>query len=219
MRAVKIIDISVPLAPGVEAWPGDTPFGFDLATRIADGANVNVGALTSSVHNGTHVDAPFHVSDAGEAVGDLPLDAFIGPAVVLRAEEALDLSGRSLEEAIGRGSRVLLSWGRSDHARFPGAVNAVPSAWIEELALLDVRLLGTDQPSVDPVDSTSLDAHHACVRNGIRILENLVLTDVSPGRYELVALPLRLIGGDASPVRAILIDRDPPTDPAGVWNA
>jgi arylformamidase len=139
--------------------------------------------------------------------GDLPLDAFIGPAVVLEADPALELSGRSLEEAVGRGSRVLLRWGRSDHTRFPDAIHAVPPAWIEELAGLDVPLLGTDQPSVDPVDSKSLDAHHACARNGIQILENLVLADVSPGRYELVALPLRLMEGDASPVRAVLIDR------------
>lgn len=204
---MKIIDISVPLTSAVEPWPGDTPFAFDLAVRIDDGASVNVGALTSSVHNGTHVDAPFHVTAGGEAAGDMPLDAFIGPAVVLEAEDALELSGQSLEDAVGRGSRVLLRWGRNDHARFPDAVHAVPPTWIDELAALGVPLLGTDQPSVDPVDSKSLDAHHACVRNGIRILENLVLADVSPGRYELVALPLRLLEADASPVRAVLIDR------------
>jgi len=204
---VKIIDISVPLTSGVEPWPGDTPFEFDLGVRIADGASVNIGALSSSVHNGTHVDAPLHVTDGGTVAGDLPLDAFIGAAVVLEAEAALELSGRSLEEAVGRGSRVLLRWGRIGHTRFPEAIHAVPPAWIEELAGLDVPLLGTDQPSVDPLDSKSLDAHHACLRNGLQILENLVLADVSPGRYELVALPLRLMEGDASPVRAVLIDR------------
>lgn len=207
MSAVKIIDISVPLTSGLEPWPGDTPFGFDLAARIADGASVNVGALSSSVHNGTHVDAPFHVTDEGMTSGDLPLEAFIGPAVVVEAEAALELSGTSLEAAVGRGSRVLLRWGRNDHDRFPESVHAIPPAWIDELAALDVPLVGTDQPSVDPVDSKTLDAHHACVRNGVQILENLVLANVSPGRYELVAIPLRLMEGDASPVRAVLIDR------------
>jgi len=204
---VKIIDISVPLASGLEPWPGDTPFGFDLAARIADGASVNVGALSSSVHNGTHIDAPFHVTDEGKTAGDLPLEAFIGPAVVVEAEPALELRGESLEAAVGRGSRVLLRWGRSTHDRFPESVHAIPPAWIDELAALDVPLVGTDQPSVDPVNSKSLDAHHACVHHGIQILENLVMANVSPGRYELVALPLRLMEADASPVRAVLIDR------------
>ena len=204
---MRIIDISVPLTSAVEPWPGDTPYGFDLVARIADGASVNVGSLSTSVHNGTHIDAPFHVTDGGPTAGDLPLDAFVGPAVVLDAESALRLSGESLKEAVGRGRRVLLRWGRRDHTRFPDSVRAVPPGWIEELAALDVPLLGTDQPSVDPVDSKSLDAHQACVRHGIHILENLVLVDVSPGRYELVALPLRLMEGDASPVRAVLIER------------
>lgn len=204
---MKIIDISAPLASGIEAWPGDTPFEFRPVARIADGAPVNVGALTSSVHNGTHVDAPLHVTDDMKGVSELPLDAFIGPAVVVEAEKTIDLSGSALEEAVGRGNRVLLGWGRTDHERFPEVIRAVPSAFIDRLAALDVPLLGTDQPSVDPVDSKSLDAHHACVRNGIQILENLALAAVSPGRYELIALPLRLVAGDASPVRAVLIDR------------
>ena len=216
---MRILDISVPLSAGIEPWPGDTPFELDLVARIGDRSSVNVGALTSSVHNGTHADAPFHVTDAGAFVGDLPLDAFIGPAIVVEADIALGLEGDTLEAVIGRGTRVLLRWGRTDHVRFPAAVHAVPPEWIDELAALDVPLLGTDQPSVDPVDSKSLDAHHACVRSGIHILENLVLADVPPGRYELVALPLRIMRGDGSPVRAVLIDRGSPGDGQAIWNA
>lgn len=216
---MKIIDISVPLSAGVGPWPGDTPFELGLVARIADGSSVNVGALMSSVHNGTHADAPFHVTDSGAKVGELPLDAFIGSAVVVEADIALELRGDSLEAAVGRGTRVLLRWGRTDYSRFPEAVHEVPPEWIDELATLDVPLLGTDQPSVDPVDSKSLDAHHACARAGIQILENLVLSDVAPGRYELVALPLRLMEGDGSPIRAVLIDRGAAADTATMWNA
>jgi arylformamidase len=203
---VRIIDISASLRAGIEPWPGDTPFEFGFAACIADGSAVNVGSLSSSVHNGTHVDAPLHVIDGGAGAAELPLEAFIGPAVVVDAEETIGLSGRPLEEAVGRGTRVLLRWGRSDHQRFPDSVRAVPPDWIDRLAALDVPLLGTDQPSVDPLDSKSLRAHRACVRGGMQILENLVLAHVKPGPYDLVALPLRLAEADASPVRAVLID-------------
>lgn len=203
---MKVIDISAPLVAGIEAWPGDTPFEFRQVARIALGSPVNVGALTSSVHNGTHVDAPLHVIDGEAGVGELPLDAFIGPAVVVDAERAVGLSGPALREEVGRGTRVLLKWGRADHVRFPDEIRAVQPAFIDRLAAIDVPLLGTDQPSVDPVDSKTLDAHRACLRGGMHILENLVLGHVPPGRYELVALPLRLPGADASPVRAVLID-------------
>ncbi len=204
---MNIIDISVPLVGGLEPWPGDTPFSFDFVSRMREGASCNVGVLRSSPHNGTHVDAPRHVVDGATAAGALPLAPFIGPAVVVDAEKTVTQRGDQLETLIGCGTRVLLRWGRKDHGTFPSAVRPVPAGWIEELAALDVPLLGTDQPSVDPADSQTLDAHHACVRHGIQILENLVLSHVAPGRYELVAFPLRLADADASPVRAVLIER------------
>lgn len=173
--------------------------------RIADGDSVNVAALHTSTHNGTHADAPLHVTEGGAPAGALDLTAFIGPAVVLERSALVGRSDDELAARIRPGERVLLASGRRDFQGFPADVAGVPPATVEALAGLDVPLLGTDEPSVDPTDSEELPAHHACVRNGIRILENLVLHRVEPGRYDLVALPLRLEAADASPVRAVLL--------------
>lgn len=183
------------------------PVRLEATARIADGDSVNLRSLTTSLHNGTHADAPLHVVESGASSDRLPLEAFMGPAVVLDAPEALQLSGSALERAVPEGHRVLLRWGREDHRAFPDRVEPVPPTWIRRLAGRDVPLLGTDTPSVDAVDSRELPAHHACVEAGIQILENLVLGHVDPGRYELRALPLRIEGADAAPVRAVLIDQ------------
>lgn len=199
-----VLDISVPLSGRTEPWPGDAPFELTWSGRLADGDSVNVAAIRSSVHNGTHVDAPLHVTGGGAAVDALDLAAFVGPAVVLDREEVVGRSAGEFAGRIRRGDRVLLASGRRDFRRFPGDVAGVPVPTVEALAELGVPLLGTDEPSVDPADSQELSAHRACVRHGIVILENLVLHRVEPGRYELVALPLRLEGADAAPVRAVL---------------
>lgn len=204
---MKIHDISVPLEPGLEPWPGDRPFRLEVTARIAEGASVNLSAIGGSVHNGTHVDAPHHVEEGAPRAGALPLGAFLGPAVVLDSPAAFELAGSRVSRAVPRGSRVLLRSGRRDFRRFPERWPAVPPAWIEELAAREVPLLGTDAPSLDPPESRTLAAHRACVAAGIQILENLVLTDVESGSYELMALPLRVVGADAAPVRAVLVER------------
>lgn len=168
---------------------------------------MNLGRLTTSLHNGTHADAPLHVREGGAPVDRLPLRAFMGPAVVVDAPAVLEADPGELGRLVPRRHRVLLRWGRTDHASFPERVPPLPPAWVRRLAERDVPLIGTDLPSLDPVDSRELPAHGACVEAGIQILENLVLADVEPGRYELRALPLRLEGADASPVRAVLIER------------
>ncbi len=177
----------------------------DSTAQITDGDSVNVGCLTTSLHNGTHADAPLHVAESGRAADRLPLEAFMGPAVVVDAPEALEVSSSVLDRLLPEGHRVLLRWGRQDHRSFPERVRPVPPAWIRRLEQRDVPLIGTDAPSVDAVDSTELPAHHACFGAGIQILENLALGHVDPGRYELRALPLRIEGGDAAPVRAVLV--------------
>lgn len=199
-----VLDISVALADGTEPWPGDAPFELSWSGRIADGDSVNVAAIRSSVHNGTHVDAPLHVTERGAAVDALDLAAFVGPAVVLDREAVVRSSADELAGRIRHGDRVLLASGRRDFRRFPADVAGVPVRTVEALAELGVPLVGTDEPSLDPVDSEGLPAHRACVRHRIVILENLVLHRVEPGRYDLVALPLRLEGADAAPVRAVL---------------
>lgn len=203
---MKIHDVSAPLGEETEPWPGDTAFGLTFTARIADGDSCDVSAIRTSPHNGTHVDAPRHVVEGGEPVDRLPLAPFIGPAVVLERAPALELEGEALRRAVPEGHRVLLRSGRRDPTSFPDRVPGVPAAWIEALAARDVPLLGVDLPSVDDRDSRELPAHRACLRHGVQILENLDLANVAPGRYRLVALPLRLADADASPVRAVLLE-------------
>lgn len=204
----EIWDITAPLAPDTQPWPGDVPVSLRRTARIRDGDAVNLGALTTSLHNGSHADAPHHVRDGGDTAERLPLEAFLGPAVVLDAPEVFRLGGEALAEAVPRGARVLLRAGRPDGRRFPERVTAVPPGWIGALADRDVPLLGTDQPSLDPLDSRELEAHETCLERGIQIVENLVLGHVPSGILELIALPLLVEGGDAAPLRAVLRRRD-----------
>jgi arylformamidase len=202
----RIHDITLSLRDGLPCWPGDTPFRFDLAWSKLDGATVNVGRISTTVHIGTHVDAPFHFADSGATVDALDLDPYLGPArvvdvrgcPVIRAEDLapFDLSGTP---------RLLLrTGGWPDHARFPESIPVIGEGVPGYLKEKGVILLGLDVPSVDQIDSKSLPIHHALGSLGIAILESVDLARVEPGVYELIALPLKLAGADGSPVRAIL---------------
>lgn len=180
---MKLYDISRPLGPGVWTWPGDRPFAASRSWKMEDGAAVNVGHVAMSCHTGTHVDAPFHYKKEGATSESIDLTACIGPCLVTRLDRLHDAAGHE---------RVLV--------KAAGGAPAV--AQIQALAGL--RLFGTDFHSVDPLDSTTLDAHHALWSQGAVILEELLLDAVPDGRYELIALPIKLVGMDAAPVRAIL---------------
>jgi arylformamidase len=202
-----IIDISQPLSPGMAFFPGDAPYAESPTFTIAPGCPVNVARLSLSVHCGTHADAPLHYSAAGAPIGALPLDPFIGPCRVIDARAATPLA---LPEHIaaalsGCPPRILLRLTDApDPKSWPTGFRALAPELIDYLAACGVRLVGIDTPSVDPETSKTLPAHLAALRHDLRILENLVLVHVTPGDYELIALPLRLENLDASPVRAIL---------------
>lgn len=205
---MKIIDISQPLESATAVWPGDQPFQLQWTMEQARGDSVNVAAITMSVHTGTHTDGGFHVAADGQHAAELPLDAYIGKAVVV------DARGRpQLDEAALNGvdlhhvQRILFRTRDTiDASEFPRDFLAPTNALVQRLAAAGVRLIGSDAPSMDVVDSTSLESHHALTSAGIAILENLVLTDVEPGVYILIALPLKLVDADSSPVRAVLIE-------------
>ena len=202
----KLIDISRPLAYTTACWPGDTPFSFALNWRIRDGASVNVGSITASVHSATHCDAPFHFDDAGVSVGLLDPAVFVGPAWVV---DVRGCDGRWVERLKSldwqRTPRVLFrTGGWPDSAFFPESIPTMEKelpAWLGERGVV---LIGVDAPSVDPLDSKTLDNHHALGRAGIAIVEGLQLDDAPEGRYELIAPPLKIAGADGSPLRALL---------------
>jgi arylformamidase len=200
-------DISVLVQPGTPEWPGDVPFSCGWTCRIAEGAAINLSSSGGSPHVGTHADAPLHVHDGWDASDALPLDAFLGDALVLDVGDAADGPLRiSANDPRVRGvQRLLLRTGRSiASGTFPGGWPSLDPATAVALAAGGLRLLGVDAPSVDDRESKTLAVHHALFAGGAYVLENLDLREVTPGRYELVALPQRLHGLDAAPVRAIL---------------
>lgn len=203
----RIWDISQTLRPGLPVWPGDTAFGFERSWRMEDGSPVNVGRMSMSTHSGTHGDAPLHYAANGLDAAGMDLAPYLGTCLVVDARAA---SGHvqipDLPE-LGGDTRVLLrTFARFPHDLWDSGFTAIAADAIDWLAEQGVILIGTDAPSVDPQDSKTMDAHKAVLRHDMRILEGLVLDDVPAGRYELIALPLKIVGGDAGLCRAVLRD-------------
>ncbi|MFC3041254.1 arylformamidase [Virgibacillus xinjiangensis] len=202
----KWIDISQPLTNDMASFPGDAPFSFELTYKKEETGSVNVGQMTASLHTGTHADAPFHYDEDGQTIDQMDLNRYIGKALVVDVSNSNPITAADLEEITGKGiSRVLLHTSLPNNPkRFPDHMPALDPDIAPFLKEQGVDLLGVDIPSVDPADSKDLDTHHALYRNGINILENLMLDQVRPGIYELIAVPLAIHGADGSPVRAVL---------------
>jgi arylformamidase len=202
-----IIDISQALGPGMAGFPGDAPYGERWTFRIGPGCPVNVGQVAFSTHCGSHADAPLHYDGDGESIAVVNLDPFMGPCRVIDGRGNGPLCepaaiARALE---GAPPRVLLRLGEAwDPKVWPSGFRALAPATVTLLASHGVKLVGIDTPSVDPETSKDLPSHMAARAANMRILENLVLAQVAPGDYELIALPLKLANLDASPVRAVL---------------
>jgi arylformamidase len=202
-------DISPPVGPGAPVFPGDTPYRQRWAATIAPGCPVNVAELTLSPHVGAHADAPLHYDPAGAAIGALDLAPYLGRCRVVHAMHARPLvRPEHLAPHLADPDlppRVLVrTYARMPVDRFDAELPAFDAATIEALADRGVVLVGIDSASIDPADSKPLPSHQAIRRRGLRVLENLVLDDVPEGDYELIALPLKLVTADASPVRAVL---------------
>ena len=205
MSARRIWDISQTLRPDLPVWPGDTAFGFERTWKMEDNSPVNVGRMTMSTHSGTHADAPLHYAAQGLDAASMDLSPYLGECLVI------DARGVSNEIDIGdlphidSADRVLFrTWDTFPHDQWRSDWLPIAPETVEWLALQGVRLIGTDAPSVDPEDSKTMAAHLAVLDHDLRILEGLVLDDVPEGRYELIALPLKVAGGDAGLCRAIL---------------
>ena len=208
----RILDISPRIGVGAPVFPGDTPLAIDLAFDPATGDSVTVCRVTMSPHTGAHADAPIHVGAGPEDAAGLPLNAFWGPCAVVavRGVEAIGATevARALAEAAGFGAPIERLLVRTQDAPYTVFPERFPHFTAEGAAALarhpGLRLVGIDTFSVDAVDSKDLPAHRTLFEEGIALLEGLDLSAAASGRYELVALPLRLAGADASPVRAAL---------------
>ena len=203
---MKLIDITHPHSNALAPWPGDTPFQFKFSARLRDGGSCNIGQITTSLHAGTHADAPYHYNDAGLTLDALDPARFIGPARVFLSPGGGEITREVFAGLDGRATpRVLVRTNHCDDktkfpARIPTLAADVP-AW---LGAQGVQLIGLDVPSVDQVDDPSMKIHHRLDAVNILILENLDLRAAPPGVYELIALPLKIAGADGSPIRAVL---------------
>jgi arylformamidase len=203
----KLWDISPPLHADTPVFPGDTTYQQHWSATLGPGCPVNVSAITFSPHAGAHADAPLHYDPQGSPAGALDLAPYLGPCRVIHAIGCGPLVRP--EHLAGHlhalPARVLVRvYQRMPQSQFDPDLPAFAPETVQQLADLGVLLIGTDSASIDPANSKSLDSHQVIRRRHLRVLENLLLDDVPEGDYELIALPLKLMTADASPVRAIL---------------
>jgi arylformamidase len=207
-KTSRIHDITPRVSPRLAVWPGDVPFSRTLAMSYEQGNHLTLSSINSTVHLGAHVDGPNHYSADGVGIDQRPLELYLGPCQVISV-------------AVGRGERIL-----PEHVRVPISAQRIlfhtgtypdPDDFNEDFASLSpqlvdwlaeqgVRLAGIDTPSIDLCHDKELLSHGRIAAHDMAILEGIVLSDVEPGNYTLVALPLPLEGADASPVRAVLLE-------------
>jgi len=203
----QIINITPVIRVDMAVFPGDAPFRTAQTLKISDTCPVNVADFSMSCHWGAHADAPLNYDRKGFAVDQLDFGDFVGPARVIdaRGAEALCPPGLLAARLDACPPRVLLRLvDATDPMVWPIGFRALDPETLTLLADAGVRLVGVEVPSVDPETSEYLPSHEIARSRDLRILENLALSAVEPGDYELIALPMKLEGLDAAPVRAIL---------------
>lgn len=207
---MQIFDISVPIHPSMHVYPGDAAIEVGQTSSIEKGAYFNTSRLAFTSHCGTHVDAPRHVTRSGVSVDELPLDVFMGKALVVGLPDEPLITTASLGRArIPEGTaRLLLKTRNSGLWRREGFQKDF--AYLTEdaasyLVARKVRLVGVDYLSVEGFGVTPPRTHWALLRHGVVVIEGLDLSGVAPGEYTLACLPLRVRGADGAPARAVLM--------------
>jgi len=201
-----LYDISPPISPKLKVWPGDTSPSRQVLMHMAEGANITLSTLHTTVHVGAHADAPSHYSKSGASIDQRSLHTYIGKCQVIRVPcpPRHLVSIRDLDTRV-HAKRVLICTGTYPNPNeFNEDFAALSPDLVDRLHEQGVFLVGVDMPSVDPFESKELKAHKKFLLHDMAILEGLVLGHVPEGVYELIALPLNLVGFDASPVRAVL---------------
>jgi arylformamidase len=205
---MKLIDVSVPIDAALPNYPGNTPFSLEAVKRIAQGASSNVSTLHMSAHTGTHVDAPRHFFDSGPGTEALPLEMLCGRTRVVevttrKSIDADDLSAIDLAEDV----RVLVKscnsrlWGSPTfHPDYVGLTESGARYLVEH----GIKVIGVDYLSVEEFKKSGAPAHHILLGAGTIVIEGLNLRDVEPGIYDMMCLPLKVVGSDGAPARVVL---------------
>jgi arylformamidase len=202
----RTFDITPPITKSLAVWPGDTPPRREVVLDMARGDNITLSTLHATVHLGAHADGANHFGKDAPGIDARPLEDYLGPCQVIRvwAPPKCRIRLEDLKAAITEERVLLATRTYPDPNCFREDFAALAPELVDQLHDRGVRLIGIDTPSVDVFDSRELEAHRRFLAHDMAILEGLVLAEVPEGRYELIALPLRLVGFDASPVRAIL---------------
>ncbi len=208
---MKLHDVSILISEDMPIWPNDPGISMDLTSSIARGDNANVTRFNMGVHTGTHIDAPFHFEPNEATIDQLSLDLFIGPCRVFEIPEISQTIGPSDLEKLDFDShiRILFKtrnsklWKNGERLFKKDFVHMHPEG-AKFLIDRNIKLVGIDYLSIENYGSLDHATHHLLLRNNVVILEGLDLSGVSPGDYELIALPLKLKGADGSPARVVL---------------
>ncbi len=209
---MRTYDITLTISPEMVLWPTDPPIELKRVSKIEEGSNANVSHISMSVHTGTHIDAPYHFLGDGDTVESIPIETLFGRAYVLHLPDDVDLITRELVENSTippRTKRVLFRtrnselW-KSNRKTFDKNFVALASDAAEYLLKRGVKLVGIDYLSIASFGD-AVPTHQTLLRAGIAVLEGLDLSEVSQGRYTLYCLPLKIVGVDGAPVRAILV--------------
>ncbi len=203
------IDISAPLRNGMVVWPGDAPFERTSTLEIAKGDECNLSQISATAHIGTHMDAPCHYLEGAAGIETMPIAASIGRARVIEIHDAKAIRTSELEpHHLAKGERVLFKTRNSAHCwetdHFQKNYIYIAPEAANYLVECGVQTVGVDYLSVGGFESGGTETHRILLQAGIWIIEGLILEHVEPGDYELVCLPLKIIGGDGAPARAVL---------------
>ncbi len=205
---MKLIDVTVPLDSRTPTYPGNTPFTIEAIKRIARGDSSNTSTLHLGAHTGTHVDAPRHFFDAAPGADDLALELMLGRTRVVEISTrngigAEQLGGLDLSEEL----RVLFKtsnsrlWGSPEfHTDYVG----VTASGAEYLVAHGIKVVGIDYLSIEEFKTPGAPAHHMLLGGGVIVIEGLNLREVEPGIYDMLCLPLRVVGADGAPARVLL---------------
>ena len=206
---MAIFDISIGIDESLPLWPGDPELKLQWAAKIEQGDLVNLTELSMSIHTGTHIDAPLHFLPQGKSIDNLNIDVFVGEAQVVAIPQEVDLITVEILRKLPtiNASRVLFKtrnsqfWRTRDFHRDYVALEASAAQWLVDQG---VQLVGIDYLSIAPFNDT-VPTHKILLSNNVVIIESLDLRSVEPGLYTLICLPLKLMGREAAPARAILI--------------
>ena len=208
-----IYDLTLTIRNEMAVWPGDPQVHLERISKIEDGKNANVSRVDFSVHTGTHVDAPVHFISGAKSIETLPLELLIGPTQVVELPDRVNLitAGEIDQAGILPGViRVLFKtrntrYWQAENPPFQTGFVAVSADGAEALVRLGIRLVGIDYLSIAPFKN-SRPTHEVLLKNEMVIVEGLNLSQVQPGMYTLICLPLKLGGSDGSPARVVLVD-------------